>query len=208
MFENRKEAGQLLAQKLKAVAKKLKFSYVFAIPRGGVVVGDEIAQVFHIPLRVLIVKKIGAPYNSEMAIGAIASNNFIYKDNHLIERLGIGSRELKILVEEKEKEIIERQNKYQVSYPKSLKGKKVILTDDGIATGATTKAAIAFLKSLKAKKILLAVPVISEESYRELIIQVESIIALMVVDNFGSVGQFYREFEQVSDNEVIKLLSN
>ncbi|MBI4067265.1 phosphoribosyltransferase [Candidatus Gottesmanbacteria bacterium] len=205
MFDDRRTAGNLLFQKLKNL--KLTYDIVFAIPRGGVVVGKEIAKNLRVPLRVVVVKKIGAPNNSELAIGAVASG-IIYIEGKLAMKVGVDQEFLDRMIKEKTKEVEDREKRYKIRNPRSLQNKIVILTDDGIATGATVRAAIKYLKKKKAKKIILAVPVIAEDTYQQLKSQVNMLVALEIPDAFGAVGQFYKEFEQVSDKEVIKILSN
>lgn len=206
MFLNRKEAGQLLSQKLKGF--KQSSALVFAIARGGVVIGGIIATILRIPLSVLVVKKIGAPYNPELALGAVAPFHTVYIDKILVRKLGIEGKTLEGLIRAKHKELALNLKKYSVSYPKTFSSKTIILTDDGVATGATIKAAIAFLKSRDVSKIILAVPVIAEDTFKELTSRGEEVIALEIPKTFGSVGQFYEEFSQVEDSEVMKIIQS
>lgn len=206
MFENRQQVGELLAEKLKRY-KKRDNVLALGIPRGGVVVGKVVVQKLNLPLDIIVVKKIGAPSNPELAIGAVGPGNVVYWDKDLIGRLGISkfqSSKLKVQSskERREKEKILREGKDQVQ----VKGKTVVLVDDGVATGATAVAAQKALQKMGAKKVILAVPVISKETFSDIKRYFDKVIALSVEEEFYAVGQFYREFPQVTDQEVIKLL--
>lgn len=215
MFQNREEAGKLLSQKLKFY-KNSQNAVILAIPRGGVVVGRQIAKILSVPLSIVVVKKLGAPHNPELAIGAIASSGVKYIDWDLVLRSGIEQEYLDQEIKEKGKEVEEREKKFLERSnlrggSTSLKDKKIIiLVDDGIATGATTMAAIKYIKEQrtynKEQNFILAVPVIAKETYVRLKSEVDNIIALEIPDSFNAVGQFYKDFPQVSDEEAIDLL--
>lgn len=202
---------------------------VMAIPRGGVVVGAAIARNLKIPLSIIVVKKLGAPGNSELAIGAIASDDIYYLDQQIIKRLDIDQKYIDEEVKRKKKEVEEKRIKYQVSclagLPAGRHGRQasiknqeyrhIILVDDGIATGATVLAAIKYIKDQvtirqladkEQKKIILATPVIARDTYDKLESEVNKIVALEVSDEFFAVGQFYREFTQVTDEQVIDII--
>ncbi len=213
MFQNREEAGNLLSQKLN-FCKNSKDTIILAIPRGGVVVGRQIAKILNLPLSLVVIKKLGAPKNPELAIGAIAPDGVKYIDWKLVERLEIEEEYLDHEIKDKSEEVKEKIKKFKIRNPKSeiRNKKKIILTDDGIATGATTLAAIKYIKHLYPKpytlnpKIILAVPVIAKDTFDRLKSEVDKIVALEVPGSFKAVGQFYKEFEQIIDEEVIKLL--
>lgn len=205
MFKDRREAGQLLSQKL----KKLKGEELVALglTRGGVLVAYEIAQNFKAPLDILVVKKIGSPTNEELAIGAVGPDEVVIWEERLCQQLGVDDKQKRRLLnikfqEREEKEKFFRQGKKALS----LKGKAVILVDDGIATGATTQAAITWIKTQNPQKIILAVPVAPPDAVEKLKPLVDELICLKIEPEFWAVGQFYEEFSQVSDEEVIKLL--
>ena len=215
MFQNREEAGKLLSQKLEFY-KDSKKAVILAIPRGGVVVGKQISEILHIPLSVLVVKKLSAPQNPELAIGALAPAGVKYINWELVLRSGTQQEYLDEEIKEKIKQIEEREKKLKV---KSLKLKDrdikiIILVDDGIATGATVFAAIKYIKSLYPKpstlnpNIILAVPVIAKDTFIKLKSDVDQIEALEVSGSFKAVGQFYKEFPQISDEEVLKIITN
>lgn len=205
MFKNREEAGKLLAEKL--VSFKGGNTIVLAIPRGGVVVGKVIAGFLGCPLDILVVKKLGAPGNSELAIGAVAPNGVVYWDEVIVGSVGADeeykNEELRIKNEElKEREEYLRGGKG----PLELDGKTVVLTDDGVATGATTIAAIRAVRNMEPKKVILAVPVIAGDTVEKIKKEVDELIYLEAPWDFYAVGQFYEEFGQVEDDEVKKLL--
>ncbi len=205
MFKHRKEAGELLAQKLGSFKGK-KDVIVLGIPRGGVIVAKIISEKLKIPLDIIVVKKIGAPFNPELAIGAIGpeikSKPVVYWDI-LLKELAIDTRsknyELRIKNRErKEREKLLRGNKK----PVSVKNRIVLLVDDGVATGATVRAASQFLQKAKVKKVILVTPVISKSTLRSLRTYFDTTVYLKAPADFRSVGEFYHEFPQVSDEEA------
>jgi len=208
MFQNRAQAGKKLATKLLSY-KAIKNLIVLAIPRGGVVVGKILSQALNCPLDVLITRKIGAPGNPELAIGAVGPGGIRIIDWELAGRVGADGEYLKAQSSKLQSEIQEREKKFRArKKPLEVTGKTVILTDDGIATGATIEAAIAWLKSQKAKKIILAVPVAPPEVVEKLRPLVDELICLDQPEFFAAVGQFYQEFEQVTDDKVVQLLAS
>ena len=209
MFLNREEAGIRLALKL----SKEKFprdSLVVSIPRGGVIVGKTISEILGMALQVLLVKKVGAPQNPELAIGATGSNGVVYWDEKLIEYLDISDKEKDAAFSETVRGIKAREKRLGVEPLKqiSLKGKTIIVVDDGVATGATAITAFKILKKLGSKKIVLATPVISRKTKKELRRYFDSVIAVEAPRDFQAVGQFYQEFPQIEDEEVKELLRN
>lgn len=204
MFEDRVEAGLLLGEKLKE--ENLLGSLLFAIPRGGIIVGDTVSTITSSPFYPFIVKKIGAPNNPELAIGAISETGEVLLDEKLINHLKLPKEELKRLVEEKKSEVERRKDSYSLALP-NLKGKTVIIIDDGVATGATVAVAALSLKKLGAKKIILATPVIAREVKAELKKYFNKIISLKTAKNLHSVGQFYKNFDEVSDREALSIVS-
>ena len=158
-FRNRREAGKLLAEEL-ATLKGREDVIVLAIPRGGVVVGYEVARALHVPLDIYVTRKIGAPGNPELALGAVASDGTVVLDEEAIERMGVPSRYIETERAYQQEEIERRLARYRGERPPpQLSGKTVILTDDGIATGATTLAAIRALKQAQLSRLILAIPV-------------------------------------------------
>lgn len=207
MFEDRGQAGKLLSKKL-AGYRNDRESLIIAIPRGGVVVAMELCKELNLPVQAVSVKKLGAPLNPELAIGAVSLSHIKYLEWDLINRLNVTKEYLEKEVERKGKEVEDRNRLYGFDKEKLKHFANFILVDDGIATGATTKAAVYFIKSCQQnnQKIILAVPVIAYDVYNQLKKVVDEIIVLEKPLEFGAVGQFYRHFDQVSDETVVKIL--
>lgn len=205
MFENREEAASKLCLKLKSVAKG-KDIVVIALARGGVVLGKIIADYFKAPLNILVIKKIGSPLNDELAIGAVGPKNTVYWNNDLCNALDLSQKEKLKLRKEKEEQR-KTQEKLFESCHIDFKKKSVILVDDGVATGATAIAAAIFLKKEKAQKIILTVPVISKDTLLYIKRYFDNVCSLKIVKDFYAVGQFYRNFSQIENDQVIKILS-
>ena len=205
MFINREEAGIRLALKFSR-EENLQNAVIVLIPRGGVIVGKIVSEILNIPPAILIVKKIGAPNNPELAIGATGSDGVEFWDDKLIRSLGILKKEREEALRQTIKTIYQREKRWALKSPK-VKGKTAIVVDDGVATGATAIAASLILKKLGAKKIILATPVISKYTKREIAQYFDKIIAVETPDDFSAVGEFYREFPQVADKEVIEIVN-
>jgi predicted phosphoribosyltransferase len=204
-FSDRVDAGKRLAVTL----KKLTFhkGIVLAIPRGGVVVGFEIAQALNLPLDVIIPRKIGAPYNPELAIGAMTEDGTTILDANLIAYLGVDKDYLEEESRRQKQEIERRLKVYRQDTPyPTLKGLDVIIVDDGIATGSTMKAALASVKNQGAASVTIAVPVGPPSTIHELEKQANHVVCLFKPELFQAIGQFYADFSQTSDQEVIQLL--
>jgi putative phosphoribosyl transferase len=180
---------------------------VLAIPRGGVVVGYEIAQTLHLPLDVIIPHKLGAPYNPELAIGAITEDGSTVLDDNLITDLGVSQDYITKESERQKKEIERRLVLYRQNQPNLyLKGKDVIVVDDGIATGSTMKAALLSVKNKGARSITVAIPVGPSSTIKELEKRANRVVCLYLPEYFQAIGQFYDDFSQTTDDEVIGLL--
>jgi putative phosphoribosyl transferase len=204
-FVNRVDAGKRLASALKIFSGK--YGVVLAIPRGGVVVGFEIAKALNLLLDITIPRKIGAPDNPELAIGAVAEDGAAIFDQNLIKYLGV-SREYVMEETGRQKQEIRRRlklYKQDISYP-DLNGFDVIVVDDGIATGSTMKAALASVKNRGAASITVAVPVGPPSTIEELEKMADRVICLYTPKLFQALGEFYKDFSQTSDEEVIDLL--
>lgn len=204
-FVDRVDAGKLLASMMADF--KGKDAIVLAIPRGGVVVGYQIATALGLPLDVIIAHKIGAPGNPELAIGAVAEDGTIFLDSNLAAYTGADETFIKQESEGQKTEIQRRLKTYRQNSPPSLVGKEVIIVDDGIATGATMKAALASAKNRGAKTVTVAVPVGPPSTIEELKKRgSDRVVCLYTPEWFQAIGQFYNDFDQTSDEEVIKLL--
>ena len=203
MFKDRQEAGELLAQKLRKIIKGEDFVTVTLL-RGGIVLGKRISDYYGIPLLPLSVKKIGAPLNPELAIGAVTFDKTSYFDKDLIGHLRVDEDYIERLLEIKSKEalILHQQFKDKIS----LKDKKVIIVDDGIATGTTAICASIYTRKQGAKRIILATPVIGKDTFTNIKKYFDRVVFLKIVDNFMSVSQFYKNFPQITDRDVLNFL--
>jgi predicted phosphoribosyltransferase len=204
-FADRVEAGRLLASA--SASAMSKNAVVLAIPRGGVVVGFEVAHALGIQLDVIIPRKIGAPDNPELAIGAITEDGTSILDYWLIEYLQVSEDYIKKEIERQRLEIERRLKLYRgdAPYP-SLKNREVIIVDDGIATGSTMRAALTSVRRRGAKAVVIAVPVGPPSTIRELEKEADRVVCLHTFESFSAIGQFYENFTQTMDEEVIRLL--
>jgi putative phosphoribosyl transferase len=206
MFRNRSEAGSRLAAQLDRY-KDRNDVIVLALPRGGVVTGYEIARAIGAPLDVLIVRKIGFPYQPELAAGAVAETGSVVLNRDIIAMGGLSEEALKPEIDRQKEEIARRVVLYRAGRKLSnLTGKTVILVDDGVATGATMKAAITALKKEHIAKLVVALPVGPPETVEVLRRMVDEFICLETPLYFMAVGAHYGDFTQVTDEEVVKLL--
>jgi putative phosphoribosyl transferase len=205
LFADRVDAGRRLASALKALVGK--DAIILAIPRGGVVVGYEIAKTLDLPLDVIIPRKIGAPGNPELAIGAITEDGTVLIDDRLVERLQVSEGYIEKESETQKLEIQRRLKLYRgdIPYP-ILKNRDVILVDDGIATGSTMKAALASVRKRGAKTVVIAIPVGPPSTIRELEKEADRVVCLHTPEFFYAIGQFYENFTQTQDDEVTRLL--
>jgi predicted phosphoribosyltransferase len=204
-FSDRMEAGKQLASALADFADKN--AIVLAIPRGGVVVGCEISKALNLPLDVIIPHKIGAPDNPELAIGAVTEDGTIILHENLVAYIGVPKSYIKEESERQKHEIERRLKMYRQNEPyPNLKGRDVIIVDDGIATGSTMKAALASVKNRGAKTVTVAVPVGPPSTIKELKRHADRVVSLYTPEYFQAIGQFYTDFGQTTDEEVIQLL--
>jgi putative phosphoribosyl transferase len=205
LFADRVNAGKSLVSALRDLVDK--DAIVLAIPRGGVVVGFEVAKALGLPLDVIIPRKIGAPGQPELAIGAVTEDGTVLLDESLVERLQVSDYYIKEESEAQKVEIQRRLKLYRgyVPYP-SLANRDVILVDDGIATGSTMKAALASVRKRGAKTVVVAIPVGPLSTITELEQEADRVVCLHTPESFYAIGQFYRDFAQTSDEEVTRLL--
>lgn len=209
IFENREEAGEELAEKLSAFAGQTG-AVVLGLPRGGVPVAYRVARRLGLPLDVFVVRKLGVPWQPELAFGAIASGDTLVLNQSIVQSCRLTEQEIESVVRIENIELLRRENAYRGSRPPlDLNGKTVILVDDGLATGATMRAAVKAVRSKHPKRIIIAVPVGSVDTCRELD-QLSEVMCVCATtpEPFYGVGMWYRDFSQTTDAEVRELLTN
>jgi predicted phosphoribosyltransferase len=207
MFEDREDAGLRLCPKLKEFFNK-NGCVVIGLTRGGIITAEKISSSLNLPLEAIVVKKIGAPENSELAIGAIISLKDIYWDLKIVKNLGISEKEKDILAAKKLDEVKKLNKILGIKTKRNeFKNKDIILVDDGVATGATVIAAAKYLKRLNAKKIILAAPVIAADTLISIKKYFDKVIYLEKRNDFYAVGQFYINFEEISDEKIANILN-
>jgi putative phosphoribosyl transferase len=206
-FADRADAGRALAEELNEYSGRPDV-IVLGLPRGGIPVAYEVARALRVPLDVFLVRKLGAPGQEELAMGAIASGGIVVVNDEVIDALGISPEELKAEVETESQELERREAIYRGGNPLALvKGKTVILIDDGLATGSTMRAALAALKQYEPAQVVVAVPVGASSTCAELDGIADRCICAISPENFRSVGAWYKNFDQTSDDEVRELLT-
>lgn len=205
IFENRQEAGWLLGEKLKE--EKIVDPIVFGLARGGIVTASAVAKTLGAKLDVVVVRKLASPFNPEFGFGALAPLHTKVIDDDTVLMLGLTGDELNDIIDAETEELERRLRAYRHSstYP-DLSNRTVILVDDGIATGVSMKAALIFMKRLNATDIIVAVPVCATSSLVGLKGYNLRVICLESPEYFMAVGEFYHQFDQVSDEEVTKTL--
>jgi putative phosphoribosyl transferase len=207
VFADRAEAGRRLAEKLARF--KSERPVVLALPRGGVPVGFEVACALDAPLDLILVRKIGAPFQPELAIGAVVDGDQAETvlNRDLIEQFQIGERYLERACARELEEIERRRRLYGAGRPKiEVRERTAIVVDDGIATGASMEAALHATRRAGPRRLVLAVPVAPPDTIERLRPQVDEIECLMTPDHLGAIGMFYADFSQLSDREVVALL--
>lgn len=209
IFSDRSAAGKLLSEKLREFANRPDV-IVLALPRGGVPVAYEIAKALNAPLDVITVRKLGVPGQEELAMGAIASGGVIVMNNDMLPYLSISDKEIGEIIERERAELKRREMLYRGKRPApSIQGKTVILVDDGIATGMTLQATIEVIKQQHPASLIIAVPVAAGTSCAEFNepANQQICICLETPEPFLAVGQWYQNFDQTTDDVVIRLLS-
>ena len=206
LFRDRVEAGQPLAAELTKYANR-KDVIVLGLPRGGVPVAFEVARKLRAPLDVFVVRKLGVPGHRELAMGAIATGGVRVLNEEVVLGLGISQRTIDAVAAGELKELKRRELAYRGhGASPEIRGKTVILVDDGIATGSTMRAAVQALRQQQPARLVVAVPTAAPSSYSELKRQVDQVNALMTSADFYAVGQWYENFSQTTDAEVTRLL--
>ncbi len=208
MFRNRSEAGRKLAEKL-SLYKGQGDVVILALPRGGVPVGYEIATYLGVPMDVLVARKLGAPGQPELGIGAIAPGGIRVLDDRLIRLLGVSNEYVEKVSQEEAQELQRRTQEYRDGRPDiPLEGKTVIIVDDGLATGVTARAAIESVRRRNPKKIILAIPVCASQAIPIMRSLVDELVCLLTPSELGAVGLWYSDFRQISDEEVKRLIES
>lgn len=207
-FHNRKDAGRKLAAAL--AGYKNRKSVVLALPRGGVPVAAEVAAALGAPLDLILVRKIGLPFQPELAMGAVADGSapMVVRNEDVIRIASVSEEEFKTVCDRELAEIERRRQRYLGGRPAvDISGRTVIVVDDGIATGATTRAALRATRARNPNRLVLAVPVAPTESLAALRREVDDLVCLEDYESFGAIGFYYSDFRQVSDEEVIETLA-
>jgi len=207
-FQNRLDAGRRLAQALKVYRQQQPV--VFALPRGGVPVAAQVSAALAAPLDLVIARKVGVPFQPELAMGAIAEGPepIVVRNEDVIALAGVDEAEFAAVCERERQEIERRRRRYLGDRAAvAVAGQTAIVIDDGIATGATMRAALRAIRARKPKKLVLAVPVAPTSTLAQLRQEVDDVVCLEEHEPFGAIGMFYRDFHQVSDEEVVDLLA-
>jgi predicted phosphoribosyltransferase len=206
-FRNRTDAGRQLAQKLAAYANTPDL-LVLALPRGGVPAGLEVAEALGAPLDVLLVRKLGVPGYEELAMGAVASGGLRVLNDEIVRGIGIPEAEIDRVVARELQELARRERLYRGDRPPpDVVGRTIILVDDGLATGATMRAAVQALRQRQPARIVVAVPTASPDTCEALRAEADAVICAMTPEPFFAVGHWYDDFRQTTDDEVHDLLA-
>jgi len=206
-FKDRSEAGRRLASKLSDY--KDQKPAVLALPRGGVPVAAEVAAALSAPLDLILVRKIGVPFQPELAMGAVVNGKapVIVRNEDVIASAGIDEKEFKAICNEELAEIDRRRVRYLGNRERvDIAGRTAIVVDDGVATGATTRAALRAARMRNPKRLVLAVPVAPPDAIKDLQEDADEVVCLETHGFFGAIGAYYLDFRQVSDEEVVRLL--
>lgn len=206
-FRDRVDAGRRLAERLATYAGDPRL-VVLALPRGGVPVAAEVARRLRAPLEVLVVRKLGLPGNEEFAMGAIGSGGIEVLNPDVIQRHGVQPEEVAAVVRRETAELLRREASYRGNRPfPDLSGRTVLLVDDGIATGASMRAAVEAVATLHPARRVVATPIASADAVADLERAADEVVSVLCPDDFRSVGEGYDDFSQTSDAEVLRLLA-
>lgn len=206
MFADRADAGRRLAAKLSAFARS--DAVVLGLPRGGVPVAYEVARALDLPLDVILVRKLGVPFQPELAMGAIGEDGVRVINARIVELTGVRPAQLDEAQAREERELERRARRFRGDRPRrDIAGHTAMIIDDGIATGSTVRAACAVARAHGARRVVVATPVAPPETVTALREDADEVIALDTPARFAAIGQFYRDFAQTSDDEVVRLLA-
>jgi predicted phosphoribosyltransferase len=204
VFESRQDAGRKLGLRLQHLA--IEVDLVAGLPRGGVVVAAEVADVLQRPLEVVVVRKVGHPWHREFAVGALAEHGVLILDREAILAAPVSGPELEAVVEEERERLRDYCSRFCMARSNNFAGSRVLLVDDGLATGASAEAAVYSAREKKAREIILAAPVASASAVQRLARVADKVVSLVTDRDFAAVGQYYRHFLPTSDEEVLALL--
>ncbi|ORW11395.1 phosphoribosyl transferase [Mycobacterium kyorinense] len=206
-FSDRREAGRVLAEELTSYRGTDEL-LVFGLARGGVPVAWEVASALHAPLDVFLVRKLGVPQWSELAMGALASGGVVVMNDNVVSSLRISDEQVRAVIDRESTELSRREQAYRDGRPLAdPRGKTVILVDDGIATGASMLAAVRALRELEPEAIVVAVPVGPPSACQQLAQEADDVVCATMPPDFEAVGQVFVDFHQVTDDEVRELLA-
>ncbi|HZA28009.1 MAG TPA: phosphoribosyltransferase [Gammaproteobacteria bacterium] len=207
-FRDRRDAGRQLAEKLSAYANRPDV-LVLGLPRGGVPVAYEVAKVLNAPLDVFLVRKLGVPGHEELAMGAIASGSVRVLNKNVVQSLRLSDQTIEAVAAAEQRTLVRRERVYRGDRPRlAVRDQTVILVDDGLATGATMRAAVVALRQQQPRRIVVAVPVAAPETCDEFRAEVDDIVCAITPPLFYAVGLWYQDFSQTSDEEVRALLEH
>lgn len=208
-YRDRTEAGDLLGAELARRLGKRDDVVVLALPRGGLPVGHEVARALDAPLDVFVVRKLGVPGHEELAMGAIASGGVRVLNEDVLGYIPIPQRAIEAVAEREKVELERREREYRGNRPPlDVRGKTVIVVDDGLATGSTMRAAVRALRQMDPRAIIVAVPVAARQTCAELRREVDDLVCLRMPDPFEAVGLWYDDFSQTTDEEVHEILEH
>jgi putative phosphoribosyl transferase len=206
IFKNRQEAGQRLASRLGKYANR-EDVMVLGVPRGGVPVASEVATALNLPLDIFVLRKLGVPGHEELAFGAIGSGGVRVLDREVVKSAGLSDSVIELVTRAERTELARREQIYRGGRPLlDVRGKTVILVDDGIATGSSLRAGVRALRQMQPAAIVIAAPVAPRSTVNHLRREVDDVVCAAIPERFYGVGQFYHDFSQVSDGEVNELL--
>ena len=204
-FADRSDAGRVLAARLSAL--KLEDPVVVGLPRGGVVVAAEVARVLGASLDIVVVRKVAAPWNPELALGAVGEGGVLVRNEDILRMVGVGEAAFRVAAQEAAAQVEARGLRLRGGRPPlEARGRNVILVDDGVATGATAEAAIRVLRAQGAAKVVLAVPVATPDSVARMRGSADEVVAADAPPELGAVGAWYADFTEVTDDQVLALL--
>jgi putative phosphoribosyl transferase len=204
-FANRAEAGRALAERVRE--RRYPRAYVLGLPRGGVVVASEVAAALDAPLDIVVVRKLGAPGHGELAIGAVGLDNVLILNQQLVQTLGLRKAEILRLAGYERREVDRQLRVYRGDRPHpDLRDHTTILVDDGLATGATARAAVHTVWRWGAEHVVLAVPACAADSARSLRGLCDEVVCVLELEEFWAVGVYYQDFSEVTDDQVMNLL--